>query len=426
MRALNLDDSRSSTSRRRHHSGRTHRSRYEQDLANPSTELTRRHTHNDVAVRDPRPVVNRSNTDANIDMDLAYGECHVSALGPPAPPQESDEEKLNSLVDKAKMLLEEADCLQHSAAAAMDHLQQHPDAMAAVALTLAEISNLAAKVAPGVLSALKASAPSIWALLASPQFLIAAGVGVGVTVVMFGGYKIVKQLVTPKPKPAIENGSANDNNKTGNDNVEEMIELNPEYLNRVEGWRRGVVDPDAGPVDGEFITRTAATMSGLDISTEGMRKDPRFKHHFRDDESRASSHRSRRSRLSTTSHSKEKSKAAPEAGTKASSKADSKTGKELISGFKTPFKVSSKSESKAVSKAPEKEEKKSKDKSSDKDKNKSNDKDNKDKDKNKSNDKDKDKERNKDKDKDKDSEKDKDKDKDKSRSSKLRLMFTSS
>ncbi|KAI9871715.1 MAG: hypothetical protein M1823_008366, partial [Watsoniomyces obsoletus] len=92
------------------------------------------------------------------------------------------------------MLLDEANCAQHSVKAIVLHLQKNPDAMAAVALTLAEISNIASKMAPGALAVLKTGAPTVFAILAAPEFLIAVGVGVGLTVVMFGGYKIIKKI----------------------------------------------------------------------------------------------------------------------------------------------------------------------------------------------------------------------------------------
>lgn len=403
MQALAIDDSRSVGTRRsgrsRHHSVKPHhRSRYEQDLEEDADGdyrfhrgLPRRRTDMEIAVKEPRHMANRSKDDSNIDKDLAYGECN--AVGLPIPPPDNDESQLNSLIDKAKMLLEEADCLQHSATATITHLQKYPDAMAAVALTLAEISNLVAKMAPGVLTALKANAPGIFALLASPQFLIAAGVGVGVTIVMFGGYKIIRQLTGAKPE--------NDNTKAIEgpaDNVEQMIELNPEHLNRVENWRRGVTleAQDDSKVDGEFITRTAARMSGLDISTEAMARDPRFKKH-RDDESMASSHRSRRSRYSSKPHSSQpraKSRARSETRATIPSKGESKP-REFLANFKSGSKAP-KAESKAGSKPFEKDEKKAKDKPKDK---------------------------SKEKDKSKDKDKDKDKDKTK-RPSKLKLMLS--
>jgi hypothetical protein len=182
-------------------------------------------------------------------MDLAFGDFHHSSL---ERSNHSPEGNLGGLVKQAKKLLVEADCAQHSVTAMIAHLQKHPEAMAAVALTLAEISNLASKMAPGALAALRASAPSVFALLASPQFMIAAGVGVGVTIVMFGGYKIIKQI------------KAATNAKEGS--MDEMMALNTD-VGSVERWRRGVANVEATSVgtsvDGEFITPKAAAMSGI-------------------------------------------------------------------------------------------------------------------------------------------------------------------
>jgi hypothetical protein len=293
-------------------------------------DLQRRHTDLAITTREPRPAAGRYNSDSHIDMDLAYGEVHPSALalaprGEPAP-----EEEFDGLVDKAKMLLEEADCIQRSATATMAHLQKNPEAMAAVALTLAEISNLAAKLAPGVLTSLKASAPSVFALLASPQFLIAAGLGIGVTIVMFGGYKIIKQIQNPSPSVDAPKGQ-----QAIPEPMDQMFELNEENLSRVEVWRRGVADVEAESVgtsvDGEFITPTAAAMSGIDITLDGMARDPRLKYNGEDDMSTASSHRSKRSH---------RSRAHSSAHSSAPSRTHSKTHSTTHS--KTPSKVSEK------------------------------------------------------------------------------------
>ncbi|QVM07292.1 hypothetical protein D8B26_001994 [Coccidioides posadasii str. Silveira] len=188
-------------------------------------------------------------------MDLAYGEFHPSSLER-LQAQEPDPE-LDGLVGKVKSLLIEADCAHHSASATIAHLQKNPDAMAAVALTLAEISNLVKKMAPTALVALRNSAPAVFALLSSPQFMIAAGVGIGVTVVMFGGYKIIKQITAAKEASAPEEPQAH---------MDEMMEIDAS-LSRIEMWRRGVAESEAEScgtsVDGEFITPTAAAMSGI-------------------------------------------------------------------------------------------------------------------------------------------------------------------
>ncbi|KAI9371618.1 hypothetical protein BJX61DRAFT_17534 [Aspergillus egyptiacus] len=317
-----IDDSasvasaRKSRSRHQQSSRKPHRSRaYEQDLHSaakqadsghaPPAEIARRHTHHDFTQRRPEnrppPIRSRSDADVDIDMDLAYGDCHPSALTRQQSPEEQpvqqiDDPELNGLIGKVQWLLEEAECVQQTAVATINHLQKRPDAMAAVALALAEISNIANKMAPAALAALKAAAPTIWALLASPQFLIAAGVGLTATIVMFGGFKIIKQLGGPS-KNLPEAG-------TRSEPMDEMLEINTECLSSVEMWRRGVAVAESGAgtsVEGEFITPAAARMSGIDVSTARLQRDPRFK--FDDNESRASSHRSHRSHRSRTDRS---------------------------------------------------------------------------------------------------------------------------
>jgi len=322
LAAFTFDDSRSAASsrnqgksRRSHHRHPRQRaiqdeqSRFREDYeySHPSSrasmELPRRHTTNDVVTKAPAPVVGRSNSAGHIDMDLAYGEAHPSALQQKA---RGNEEELNVLVSKAKGLLVEADCVHRSASATMAHLQKNPEAMAAVALTLAEISTLVSKMAPGIIASLKASSPAIFALLASPQFLIAAGVGIGVTVVMFGGYKIIKKIT-----------AANADNSPSED---ELVELQSEHSTRLEAWRRGVADAEASSVgtsvDGEFITPVAAAMSGIDLTTPRPSKGVRPQ--YLDTESRTSSHRSRRT--SSKLNDKEKEKKPKEKKKKRSSK----------------------------------------------------------------------------------------------------------
>lgn len=185
-------------------------------------------------------------------MDLAYGP-----IPPPLPVarQGADEQEFRGHVQKVKRILEEADCLQYSASAIIAALQKNPDAMAAVALTLAEISNIMTKVAPGALAAMKASSPAVFALLASPQFLIAGGVAVGVTIVAFGGYKIIKKI---KAKHAIEVPA-----------MDEMMEIGVD-VDSIDNWRRGIAEEQersiGTSVEGEFITPQAAALSKLNLN----------------------------------------------------------------------------------------------------------------------------------------------------------------
>lgn len=66
--------------------------------------------------------------------------------------------------------------------------------MAAVTAALGEASRLAASMGPKALTTFKVAFPAAFALMASPQFLIAAGVGVELVVVAIGGYKVVKRV----------------------------------------------------------------------------------------------------------------------------------------------------------------------------------------------------------------------------------------
>lgn len=413
MQDFHIDDDRSvassqrtKRSRSRHPSGRSHYARSrgsddhdqlsiasEEDSAYvPASSLVRRHTQPDMAVKElpPRPMPSRSKTDTNIDMDLAYGDYNEGALAPreldpPAPfPQPNNQQlqkiedpELNGLVGKAQWLLEEADCLHHSAQTTMAHLEKHPDAMAAVALTLAEISNLIVKATPAALSMLKSAAPAVFGLLASPQFLIAAGVGIGATVVMFGGYKIIKQIQATTTGNSIEAPKESPKQEQG-DNADEMMEINTECLSHVEMWRRGVADAEynssrSPKVEGEFITPTAAAMSGIDVTTARMSKDPRFK--FDDDASTTSSRRSHRSRLSrrekkpeSTSRSKAPSSVASGGSTKSRSKAKSPSRTPSRAPSKTPSKAPTRTYSKHESRSKESSKDVSKDSSNDKNK----------------------------------------------------------
>ena len=182
-------------------------------------------------------------------MNLAYGQLPHD-LQMLSVMEAQKEEQLKATMSKLDHLLLEAQCLQHSATAIIANLQANPEAMAAVALTLAEISNLLTKMSPSILGALKASSPAVFALLASPQFLIASGVAIGVTVVMFGGFKIIKRIQ-----------ASNEARKEAN-RVDEAMVYDGLEMGSIESWRRGIAEVKAQSVstsvDGEFITPEAA------------------------------------------------------------------------------------------------------------------------------------------------------------------------
>ena len=227
-----------------------------------------------------------------IDMDLAYGSlppdlAHRHDLdpvdeksadaGPVDEPNATPEEaQALTLIEKIESFLDEAHCVHHSATNMISQLQQTPETAATVALTLAELSSLLGKMSPGFLGVLKGGSPAIFALLASPQFMIAAGVAVGVTVVMFGGWKIVKkiqnaatrQLEAPMTAAAggalPPNAAANTGGGEASTNYEEAIVIDEELeeeLSTIDTWRRGISvyegDTDIESADIELMSQQA-------------------------------------------------------------------------------------------------------------------------------------------------------------------------
>lgn len=186
--------------------------------------------------------------DSKIDMNLAYGhlpfDCRSEGTQEIPP-----EFELKKMIGKLNKLLLEARCLQYSATAIIAHLQKDPEAMAAVALTLAELSTIVNKMGPSVLRTLQTASPAIFALLASPQFLIATGLAMGATVVMFGGFHVVKRLQT----------------NTMDMHEEKKLESAMTYsgidIESIKSWRRGVAESEgfklSSLVDEHYITPDA-------------------------------------------------------------------------------------------------------------------------------------------------------------------------
>lgn len=227
-----------------------------------------------------------------IDMDMAYGSIPPDLedridLDPKFKAIEK-ERKAQALAEKIESLLIEAHCVHHTANHMIQHLKTQPAAAAAVALTLAELSAVLGKVSPGFLPALKAGSPAVFALLASPQFLIAAGVTVGVTVVMFGGWRIVKQITDAHeeitqarqpmafeahPEGVYAERAPTEYSASGDEAY--VIEEIEEELSSIETWRRGIseVGEDESEVDMELISRAALRSrdGGADDDARTMR-----------------------------------------------------------------------------------------------------------------------------------------------------------
>jgi hypothetical protein len=201
-----------------------------------------------------------------IDMDLAYGSM------PPdleqmveLDPNYDDGKKAKFLVNKVEGLLTECDCLKHSAGAIIKRLQEDPNAAASVALTLTELSKVVAKMSPAIIPMLKGSSPAVFGLLASPHFLIGTSIVAGVTVVMFGGWKIVKRVKenqvarealgyegVPAGRPAPLRTQSE-----ASAGFDEALIVDDE-LSTIESWRRGIAPfGDDASADMELITPQA-------------------------------------------------------------------------------------------------------------------------------------------------------------------------
>ena len=288
-------------------SPRNSRHRFEQDLAGDGRdahrmEIARRNSEQQIQ-RSSRSV-SRRQSEPYIDMDLAYGE-----IPPPLPAKKYEDGELKEKASKITMLLEEANCLQYSATQTIENLQKNPEALAAVSLTLAEISAIVGKMGPGVLMTLKTSFPAVAALLLSPQFLIAGGVAVGVTIVALGGYKIVKKIQADKEEKVamamampgrarVDSGSGADFNQ--------LDELEPAELSRVEMWRRGIADVEAESsgtsIDGEFITPGASRqLVAAGVLDEDDLKSRRSARSRADSERRPKTHRAKSEKSVKTS-----------------------------------------------------------------------------------------------------------------------------
>ncbi|KAF1823622.1 uncharacterized protein K489DRAFT_355793 [Dissoconium aciculare CBS 342.82] len=219
-------------------------------------ELSRRHTDGMALAYSNKHKPKRAASLDGIDMDLAYGY-----LPPPLPTKKTEDElELRTKMTALQTLLDECNCVQHSVIATIENLQKNPEALAAVALTLGEISNVAMKMAPGALASMKTAFPAIIALLASPQFAIAAGVGVGVTIIAFGGYKIIKKIQARNEEARqLEEGVAmRQITEEPAEVLEEELVDELREISSIEKWRRGIADAELGSlgtsVDGEFIT----------------------------------------------------------------------------------------------------------------------------------------------------------------------------
>ncbi|KAL2152815.1 hypothetical protein VTH82DRAFT_3970 [Thermothelomyces myriococcoides] len=219
----------------------------------------------------PPDLESRVDLDPDSEPEPAQHEQDDSQLPPVEDPQEA---KALSLMDRIEQYLEEAHCVQKTASGMIENLQKNPDAAAAVALSLAELSSLVGKLSPGFLAFLKGGSPAVFALLASPQFLIGTSIALGVTVIMFGGWKIIKRIASGGSKtleapiemcPAAASAQeqtapapAAAERGVGAAEYDEALALNDvQMLSSIETWRRGIVPFEGEGADLDEISREA-------------------------------------------------------------------------------------------------------------------------------------------------------------------------
>lgn len=252
----------------------------------------------------------------SIDMDLAYGDIPPDLATRTDLDPVGEETEATALVSRVEGLLTEAKCMHHSATATISHLQKDPDAAAAVALTLAELSSLVKKTSPAFLGLLKTGSPAVFSLLASPQFLIGSSVILGVTVVCFGGWKIVKRV---KEAQAAREALAYEGvpmnypapfrtQSEYSAGVDEALVIEDD-ISSIDTWRRGIVPyGEDESVDMELITPEAnrSRYGGDDFDVRSRRSTKTTK------TSKTSktheSHRSHRSHKTEASHKSSRSR----------------------------------------------------------------------------------------------------------------------
>jgi hypothetical protein len=280
-----------------------------------------------------------------VDLDQHTSHSHhyydePEGMGFPEGHVEDEREQAEQLIHKIENLLDEAHCAQHSATAIITHLQERPDAAAAVALTLAELSGIITKLSPGFAAILKGTSPAIFALLASPQFLIGTGIAVGVTVVMFGGWKIVQRTFAKKavayegaaPAPAAAVPRLEE--PVDEAIVLETVEVD---ISGIDTWRRGIVDWGYESADQELMTPEADRVTRERRASKGgppedyfdskSRRSSSSKTHRSSKGHSSSSHKSHKSRHESVSSSDKKSSSS----SSSSSKRDKEKGDDASS-----------------------------------------------------------------------------------------------
>jgi hypothetical protein len=159
-----------------------------------------------------------------------------------------------------------------SAASIIKSLKKDPKKMAAVAMKLADIAKLVSGMGAQVLPKLKYASPSVFALLCSPEFLIAGGAALTATVVIFGGYQFIQKKLKDKKGEAIQimrESRQPAYSEAIRCDTRDISDLNRPVIGGdgsggitgIESWRRGIAEEHARSVamsaEGEYITPDA-------------------------------------------------------------------------------------------------------------------------------------------------------------------------
>ncbi|KAK6508009.1 hypothetical protein TWF481_006428 [Arthrobotrys musiformis] len=118
---------------------------------------------------------------------------------PPRPEVDEEDDHLTALFTQVQDIIDHAAATQASVVTLVDALRREPETLAMVGLTLAEISTIVAKLSPAALAGVQLNWPVVFAFLSSPQFAIVAGGVIGTTVILMGGYKIIKKMIYGEP-----------------------------------------------------------------------------------------------------------------------------------------------------------------------------------------------------------------------------------
>ncbi|KAF3152601.1 hypothetical protein TWF569_002908 [Orbilia oligospora] len=226
---------------------------------------------------------------------------------PPRPEVDEEDDHLTALFTQVQDIIDHAAAAQSSVVTLVDALRREPETLAMVGLTLAEISTIIAKLSPAALAGAQLSWPVVFSFLASPQFAIVAGGVIGTTVILLGGYKIIKKMIYGEPaKPpeiidmggtVVEEGDVRAITAAG-----EPPAPTPAVMEITQKVEEIKVNDSARERERERHHRSRRSSNSNDDPLAFGHSEPRRRHTHRDEGSRRSHDDSRRPSMSSRSH----------------------------------------------------------------------------------------------------------------------------